>query len=159
MARRRSKPTPKKLARFLEDLAETGNVVLSAKMGNLDRRALYRLRKDDDEFRRAWDEAMEQAADHLEAEARGRALEGVGRQQITQRGEPIIDPETGEQYVERVYSDTLLIFLLKGARPERYRDRQQLEHVGKDGEALPAAAVVNVYIPDNGRDSSGTEAA
>ncbi|HEX6937920.1 MAG TPA: hypothetical protein VF158_00810, partial [Longimicrobiales bacterium] len=95
----------------------------------------------------------EQAADHLEAEARRRALEGVERKQFTQRGDPIIDPATGKHYVERAYSDTLLIFLLKGARPERYRDRQQLEHVGKNGEALPAASVVNVYIPDNGRDA------
>jgi len=152
MARRRSKPTPKKLAQFLEALAETGNVLLSCDMHNLDRRALYRLRKADEDFRRAWDEALEQAADHLEAEARRRALDGLLQKKFTKDGDPIIDPETGEQYVERVYSDTLLIFLLKGARPEKFRDRQQLEHVGAGGEALPAPSVVNVYIPDNGRD-------
>ena len=157
MARRRSKPTPKKLAQFLEALAETGNVLLSCDMHNLDRRALYRLRKADEDFRRAWDEALEQAADHLEAEARRRALDGLLQKKFTKDGDPIIDPETGEQYVERVYSDTLLIFLLKGARPEKYRDRQQLEHTGPGGEPLPAAAVVNVYIPDNGRDSSPSE--
>lgn len=145
MARRRSKPTPKKLAEFLDQLAETGNVLATAELLNLDRRALYRLRKDDPEFAAAWDEAIEQSADALEVEARRRALDGWD--------EPVFYQgiETG---LVRKYSDTLLIFLLKGARPEKYRDRQQLEHVGKDGEALPAAAVVNVYIPDNGRDEA-----
>lgn len=146
MAKRRSKPTPKKLAQFLDELAASGNVLHTAEMLNLDRRALYRLRKEDAEFAAAWDEAMEQAADALEVEARRRALEGWD-EPVFYQGE-----QTG---LIRKFSDTLLIFLLKGARPEKYRDRQQLEHVGKGGEALPAAAVVNVYIPDNGRDASG----
>lgn len=154
MARRRAKPTPKKLAQFLEDLAETGNVVLSAEMCNLDRRALYRLRKDNEEFRQAWDESVEQSSDYLEAEARRRAIDGLVQKKFDKDGAPIIDPETGEQYFERAYSDTLLIFLLKGARPEKFRDRQQLEHTGPGGEPLPTPSVVNVYIPHNGRDEA-----
>lgn len=154
MARRRSKPTPKKLREFLELLAGNGNVTVSAEACNLNRRELYRRRDEDGEFAAEWDAAMDEAADHLEAEARRRATEGLVQKKFDKDGLPVIDPETGEQYFERSYSDTLLIFLLKGARPEVYRDRQQLEHVGKDGEALPAQAVVNVYVPHNGRDEA-----
>jgi hypothetical protein len=47
----------------------------------------------------------------------------------------VIDPETNKPvtvpYVEHEYSDTLLIFLLKGARPEKYRERADVRHSGK----------------------------
>lgn len=143
MARRRSKPTPKKLREFLELLAGNGNVSVSAEACNLNRRELYRRRDDDAEFAEAWDAAMEEATDHLEAEARRRALEGWD--------EPVFWKGI-ESGVVRRYSDTLLIFLLKGSRPEKFRDRQQLEHTGPGGEPLPEPRVVNVYIPHNGRD-------
>ena len=38
------------------------------------------------------------------------------------KGEPIIDPRTGEQYYEHVHSDLLAIFMLKAAKPGKYRD-------------------------------------
>jgi hypothetical protein len=58
-----------------------------------------------------WDDAIEAGADVLEAEAWRRAVEGVER--------PIV---SGGKVVTTVreYSDTLLIFLLKGRRPEKY---------------------------------------
>jgi hypothetical protein len=46
---------------------------------------------------------------------------------------------------------TAAIFWLKNRQPEKWRDKQQTEITGKDGEPLPAAQV-NIYIPDNGRD-------
>lgn len=140
MARRRSKLTPKKRAQFLEELAETGNVLLAAELHNLSRRDLYRVRAEDPEFKTAWDEAKNQAADHLEQEARRRALEGW-EEPVFYQGE-----RTG---LVRKYSDTLLIFLLKGARPEVYRER--FEHSGPGGDPLPAAQTI-VYLPSNGRD-------
>ena len=141
MAKRRSKLTPKKLQEFLNELAETGNVLATAKMLNLSRRDLYRVRKEDPDFHAAWEEAMDQAADHLEAEARRRAVEGWE--------EPVFYQgiETG---LVRKYSDTLLIFLLKGARPEKYRDRVSTELSGPGG--APLATAINVYLPANGRD-------
>jgi len=36
----------------------------------------------------------------------------------------------------RKYSDTLLIFLLKSHKPERYNPPQKQEHTGKDGGPL-----------------------
>ncbi len=148
MARRRSKWTPKKREQFLELLATNGNVTVTCDALNLRRQTVYEARAEDPDFAAAWDEAMEQAADHLEAEARRRAVDGWD--------EPVyyLGRRVG---LVRKFSDTLLIFLMKGARPEKYRDRQQLEHTGPGGQPLPAPAVVNVYIPDNGRDSSPSE--
>ena len=40
------------------------------------------------------------------------------------------------------YSDTLLMFLLKGRRPEKFKDRTEL--TGKDG--APIVPVLNVII-------------
>jgi hypothetical protein len=42
--------------------------------------------------------------------------------------------QNGEQVgVIREYSDTLLIFLLKGHRPERFKDRRETQVTGKNG--------------------------
>lgn len=147
MGRRRAKLTTKKLGQFLEQLSTNGNVTVSAEACNLARRTLYDLRSTDPEFAAAWDAAMEQAADHLEAEARRRAVDGWD--------EPVF--YQGEQAgLVRKFSDTLLIFLLKGARPEKFRDRQQHEHTGPGGEPLPAAQV-HVYLPDNRRGGADRE--
>lgn len=144
MARRRTKWTPKKQREFLELLASNGNVTVTCEALNLRRQTVYEARAEDAEFAAAWDAAMEQAADHLEAEARRRAVDGWD--------EPVF--YQGEKAgLVRKFSDTLLIFLLKGARPEKFRDRQQHEHTGPGGEPLPAAQV-HVYLPSNGRDRS-----
>ena len=145
MARRRTKWTPKKQREFLELLASNGNVTVSCEALNLRRQTVYEARAEDAQFAAAWDAAMEQAADHLEAEARRRAVDGWD-EPVFYQGE-----QTG---LVRKFSDTLLIFLLKGARPEKFRDRQQHEHTGPGGEPMQGP-VVNVYLPDNGRDGAG----
>ena len=58
----------------------------------------------------------------MEGEVRRRAMEGNRRYRFTSRGEPIIDPRTNEQYYDDVHSDLLAIFMLKAAKPEKYRD-------------------------------------
>jgi hypothetical protein len=100
---------------FLVALAETGNATEAARCVGIDRRTAYYLRTNPDaqDFAQAWDEAIQEAADHLEREARRRAVEGTA--------EPVY--YKGEQVgaIQR-FSDTLLIFLLKGARPEKYAE-------------------------------------
>lgn len=144
---RRSKATPKKLGEFLELLASNGNVTISAQALNLDRRKLYRLRDEQPDFRDAWDSAMAEAADHLEAEARRRAVEGWH--------EPVFYQGDEVGYVRR-FSDTLLIFLMKGANPEKYRDRSSTELSGPGGAPL-AQGLVQIYLPGNGRDDVEVE--
>ena len=67
---------------------------------------------------------METAVALLEGEARRRALHG--------REEPVF--HQGEE-VARVtkYSDNLLMFLLKGLKPEMYRETRRLEPTGASG--------------------------
>jgi hypothetical protein len=121
--------TPKNAWRetFLAVLRDTANVRIAATRGGIARSAAYEARERDADFRAKWDEALEDAVDVLEAEARRRAVTGC-RKQIYYKGEAI-----GEE-VE--YSDTLLIFLLKAHRPDKFRETQVHRHEGKDGGAI-----------------------
>jgi hypothetical protein len=111
----------------------------ASRTAGVSRKTAYQQRSEDSDFAAQWDEALDEACDALEAEARRRAVEGVEQKKFTRGGDPIVDPETGEQYKERVYSDTLLVFLLKGHRPERYRER--VEHTGKNGGPIQTQSV------------------
>jgi hypothetical protein len=141
--------TPKKRPRwakgFLAALAESGNVRLSCEAAGIQRWTAYNLRDADETFAADWESALEESADLLEKEARRRAYEGLRRVKFD-RGLPIMVPVVGDDglvlrdkegkpelvpYVEHEYSDTLMIFLLKGARPEKYRERADVRHSGK----------------------------
>jgi len=106
---------PKKRA-FLAAFAQTGNVTHSAEMADIDRRTHYDWLASDPTYERAFLDAREQAADRLEEEARRRAVQGTLRP-VFYKGE-----EVGGI---REYSDTLLIFLLKGVRPEKYAEHMK----------------------------------
>lgn len=117
---------PKKRA-YLRALVEVGgNVTRACEVAEISRRTPYQWKEDDPEFRELLPVAEAMAADHLEAEAFRRAYEGVEEPVGFYKGEP-------SAYVQR-YSDTLMIFLLKGAKPDKYAERHQ--HTGKDGERL-----------------------
>lgn len=113
---------------FLNALAKRGNISDACKAAKIHRSTAYEHQQTDEQFAAAWLVALDEGADVLEAEAHRRAVNGLVRKKFTKDGDPINDPATGEQYVEREYSDTLLIFLLKGARPEKYRDRVDHDH-------------------------------
>jgi len=90
--------------------------------------------------------AREISADALVKAAYQRAVDGLTCKKFTKAGEPIIDPATNQQYVEREYSDTLLMFLLKGALPKTYRENISQEISGPNGGAIP----VLFYLPAKG---------
>jgi hypothetical protein len=79
----------------------------------INRVTIFRWRQVDPSFAQAYSDAMEASTDLIEQEARRRAVEGYERP-IFQRGELV--------GVERVYSDMLAALLLRGRRPEIYRD-------------------------------------
>src|SRR5262249_55931157 len=91
--------------RFIEILSQSCNVTLACKGAGIDRTTAYAHKKEMPDFSNAWDEAIEQAVDILEAEAWQRA---------------------------RKQSDVLMIFLLKAHKPEKYRERVMLQHSGKE---------------------------
>lgn len=123
--------TPKKRALFLAELAKSGNVSHSAEVAGYARRTVYDYREQDPIFAAAWEEALERAADVLEHEARRRAVDGVEKYVTTAKG--LIFDHEGNPLMERTFSDTLLIFLLKGVRPDKYRDNAKVEHSGAVG--------------------------
>jgi hypothetical protein len=116
--------TPEQIANFLDHLARTANVTRSAELANVDRPALYKRRKADLEFAKAWDEAVDLGTDALEDEAIRRAHEGVD--------DPVFFQGNKCGTIRR-YSDTLLIFMLKARRPDVFKDRTSTELTGKDG--------------------------
>lgn len=87
----------------------------------------YNWRSENSEFAQQWEIAKEAGVDALEDEARRRAFEGTAKPVFHQG----VECGTIQEY-----SDTLTIFLLKGARPEKYRERVSTELTGKDGADL-----------------------
>lgn len=126
---------------FLKLFAELGTVTGAAGQAGVRPETVRAWRESDPEFARQYEEAAQLAADRLEEEARRRAVEGVLRKRFTRTGRPVIDPDTGKQYVEAEYSDSLLMFLLKARNPARFRDRVQLQHADADGGKLPVEAI------------------
>ena len=122
---------PRKRA-FLAAVARTGNVTQAAEIAHIARSAHYQWLEADPVYVAAYEDAMEQAAQRLEAEAKRRAVEGVE--------EPVF--YQGKQCgVIRRYSDSLLMFLLKGALPDKYKERTSTELTGAGGKPLTVAFV------------------
>jgi len=84
---------------FFATLKECGNVSEAARVAGVDRKTPYLRKANDLRFAAQWEDCIQEAADTLEQEANRRAMAG---------------------------SDLLLIFLLKGLRPEKYRERVTL---------------------------------
>jgi hypothetical protein len=110
---------PKKRA-YLRALVETGgNVTRACELAGIDRSTPYsRQWKEDGELQAALESARDMAGEALESEAIRRAVEGVEEPVGWYKGQ-------AGGYVRR-YSDVLLMFMLKGRYPERYRERVEL---------------------------------
>lgn len=121
MAKRTDKIRHPKKRAFLAAMAEVGNITRAAELADVARSQHYVWITEDPAYVEAFAAAEEEAADRLETEARRRAVQGV-EEPVWQMG----------KYMGTIqkYSDTLLIFLLKGARPEKYKDRTSTELKG-----------------------------
>ncbi|MEN6583039.1 MAG: terminase [Armatimonadota bacterium] len=109
---------------FLDALSKTGIVMKACKAARISRQTVYEHRKNDPEFAAAWNEAIDLAVEAMEAEAHRRAVQGTLKPVFYQ----------GEKCGQiREYSDTLLIFMLKAHKPEKYRDNVKMEVTGKNG--------------------------
>lgn len=130
---------------FISEFSKCGVVGRACESSGVGIKAVWERRKTSAEFSSRYEEAKKKAGDVLKEEARRRAVDGLLRKKFGKGGEPIIDPETGKQYCEREYSDTLLIFLLKGAFPEEFREnvRQQVEVTGHNGGPIQLKAMTD----------------
>ncbi len=122
-------------AAFLSAYSQVGNVSAAARIAGCSRTQHYVWLHEDPEYETAFRVAHEEAVDLLEAEARRRAFEGVEEPVVyqgalsylplTRNGQVVLDKArqpvlSDTPLTIRRYSDTLLIFLLKGARPVKY---------------------------------------
>ena len=91
-------------AAFITALAEAGTVTEACRVAGIGRTAAYRARQQDEAFALQWADVEEQGTELLEKVAVQRAVDG---------------------------SDTLMIFLLKSRRPQKYRENVKIEHGGE----------------------------
>ena len=112
---------------FLVAFSQLGNISKAAKRAKVDRSSHYKWidpkhQLYNDNYQAAFKVAQKIAVEHLEAEARRRAVEGI-EEPVFYKGEIV-----GHKMR---YSDTLLMFLLKGNAPEKYKDRVEQQHTGE----------------------------
>lgn len=125
---------------FLLAYSQTLNVASSAEAAGISRESHYRWLKDDPTYAERFDAARIQAFKRAEAEGFRRAVDGVERYRIA-GGELIPDPDNPGQFMrERVYSDSLLQFMLKGNDP-RYRDTSDVRLSSPSGGPILLANV------------------
>lgn len=114
--------TAKKREAFILALAKTGNVSAACKKAKISRQTVYVHKREDPAFAELWREAEDIYVEVLEAEADRRAKTGTLK--------PVF--YKGEQVGQvREYSDTLLMFRLKALRPDKYRERADINHSGQ----------------------------
>jgi len=104
---------PLKKRRVLERYAETGSISMASQHAGVSSWTHLKWKAKDRSFAAAHEDALTIAMDVVEHEARERALKG--------RLEPVYYAGKPCGAIRR-YSDTLLMFLLKAARLEKYRD-------------------------------------
>lgn len=123
MARARTpRRTPEKARLdWLTAFEKTGTVTHACREADVPRRTVYDWRHKHEDFALAWADIEEATTEAMEREAFRRAVEGVV-EPLYQGGKHMTDV--------RKYSDTLLIFMLKSRRPEKYRDNVKIEHTG-----------------------------
>lgn len=108
-------------AAFLQALCGGISVTGACEKSGLPRRTVYDWRDADEKFAAAWDEAIEAGTETMEDEARRRAQDGVDKP-VYQGGKRVGSV--------REFSDTLMMFLLKGRKPEKYRENVKVEMSG-----------------------------
>ena len=138
--RARKKPrqwTAEVQKRFLTALAGRGIVADACRAADVSRQTAYVHRDKDEAFAQVWQDAVDDWADVLEAEADRRAL-GYD-DPIVYQGK-IQKDEDGKVATVKRYSDRMLELRLKGLRPERYSDKFRL--AGKDGGPVEIKVVV-----------------
>lgn len=121
-------------AAFLEAYRLCGTITHAAGMARITRQTHYAWIATDQEYQQAFAEAEIAATDALIKEARRRAVQGVE--------EPIFYKGKVVKTIQK-YSDNLLMFLIKGALPEVYRERYEfsggpkpIQFIGYDQEKL-----------------------
>lgn len=131
---------------FLRAFAVRGIVAEGCRAAGVSRAAVTHWRETSEWFETLYAAAIEEAADRIESEAIRRAVDGYDEPVVYQgMVSVVVDPETGRERMltVRKYSDALMQTILKGARPEKYRDNHKVEVTGGGGGVLIVPAAVD----------------
>ena len=124
---------------FFEAIVTSGgNVSRACERVRITRNTVYDKRDNDPVFAARLAEARERGVDTLEDEAVRRAFEGVE--------EPVGFFQGVSYEVRTNYSDALIQFLLKGNRPNKYRERISTENVNLDASKGLSAEEMRAQI-------------
>lgn len=110
---------------FLEALSNCGNITEACRVAKVSRDWAYDKRKADPAFAAQWETALETAIDSLEGEAWRRGRDGF-EEFITSKDGLVLGAD-GKPAMQRKYSDTLMALLLKAHRPDKFKDRAQVD--------------------------------
>lgn len=133
---KRGKPPRGWKRKFIEAMSRTANIRVACEYAGVGRSIANRHKKIDPVFSEAWELAIEDAVDSMEAEAMRRGARGYE--------EPVFHKGAIVGHVRKA-SDQLLMFMLKGYRPERFRDNYQAP------ASLPPSPVPSITVNLNGR--------
>ena len=111
---------------------ELGRLRAACREAKVPHQMHYYWKRTDPDYAVAFEEAQQMAGELLEEEAMRRAL-GWEETHYTAHGMP---------YEVTKHSDTLLIFLMKGAMPTKYGDR--VTHTGKDGGPIDVRGLADL---------------
>ena len=136
-ARRYRRWTPELRQKFLDLLGAGTSISGATKLLCVSRRWAQTLYSRDPVFAAAWRKAFAEGTAALEDEALRRAVEGT-EQPIYYAGQLVGST--------RVYSDRLLMFLLKARRPEKYRERRGT-HSSSSNLRVPVTQTRRARLP------------
>lgn len=148
-------------ADYLTALRECLTVSAAARAARLYPRRVYTWREVDPQFLAAEASAREAAVEFAEAELYRRGVHGVAKP-VYQSGKRVVDVD--EQGIAtpasvREYSDTALIFFLKGNRREVYGDRLDVSHHGMIAKAYQGVDLQRILSPADSTPAGEEQAA
>jgi hypothetical protein len=147
---RHRKETLNRVQVFLEAYRTTASVASAARIAGIDRTSHYQRLANDAAYQQAFALAKEEVADTIEGELFRRAVHGE-KEPVFYRGKKVAA-------VTR-RSDPLLMFIARGAMPEKYREHTSIEHSGSIDlvQILEAQQrVVRMRERDAGGQATGT---
>jgi len=148
-AARRNSIGPARQRAFVASMAECGIVTQAARSIGASMEALYKLRQRPgaEEFRAAWDMAVDRGVMRLEDTALARAIEGEERMIVS--GGKLLGFETR-------YNDNLVMFFLRNRRGERYAPDWRALKPGHPLYERIAAEAVARYRAEEEEDEGAT---
>jgi hypothetical protein len=119
---------------FFNGYIKVGTITGAAKIAGIDPTYHYKWLETDPDYPARFKVTHQTASESLVQEAIRRGREGVEEPTGWYKGEP-------GGFVRR-YSDALLMFLIKGAFPDIYKDRH--EHTGKNGGPIEVQSTITI---------------